>query len=165
MGMQTDLRRIYEEYGNHLLKTCFLYLGAKSLAEDAVQDTMIKVYQNYGGFRGDASEKTWITRIAINICKDYLKSTWYKKVDFAERIEEIEVANETAKEEETYLVQQIMKLPVKYKEVILLFYYDEFSVIEISDMIGISVSTVTTRLNRGRKKLRVVLEGEKNYGD
>lgn len=163
--MEMDLKRIYEKYGSHLLRTCFLYLKDKSLAEDALQDTMLKVYKNYGGFKELSSEKTWITRIAINVCKDYLKSSWYRKTDYIETLAEIEVFDETPENEDDRVLAVIMKLPVKYKEVLLLFYYDEFSIKEMSDMLEVSASVVTTRLNRARNKLKSVLEGGSKNGE
>lgn len=162
--MNVDIKRIYDEYANHLLRTCFIYLGDRALAEDALQDTMIKIYRNYGGFREASLEKTWVTRIAINVCKDYLKSSWLKKVDVVSNLFEISTVDEITKEVDDSLIEQIMKLPVKYKEVILLYYYDEFSAIEISDMLHVSISNVTTRLNRARKRLKIELEGDKGDG-
>ncbi|WP_141502369.1 sigma factor [Paenibacillus luteus] len=66
-----DMKRIIAEYGNSLLRMCFLYLKDIRLAEDAVQDTLIKVYKSYSQFKGHANEKTWIMKIAINVCKNY----------------------------------------------------------------------------------------------
>lgn len=73
---ELDLERVITEYGDSLLRMCFLYLKDIHLAEDAVQDTLIKAYLNYGKFRKDSSEKTWIVRIGINVCKNYLRSSW-----------------------------------------------------------------------------------------
>lgn len=157
--MAVDIKYLYNQYGNYLLRTCFLYLGDKSLAEDALQDTMIKVYKNHQTFRKDADEKTWITRIAINVCKDYLKSSWFKKVDVMSNLLDIEVIDETTKESDDRLLEHIIKLPFKYKEILLLHYYNELSIPEISKMLQISASNVTTRLNRARKKLKIKLEG------
>lgn len=161
--MEIEIKRIYDEYGNHLLRTCFMYLGDKALAEDAMQDTMIKIYKNYNNFREESLEKTWITRIAINVCKDYLKSSWFKRVDVVSNLLDIEVADEATMEEDDSLMEKILKLPLKYKEILLLYYYDDYSIQEISDMLEVSVSNVTTRLNRARKKLKIQLEGEKRW--
>ena len=64
--------RIVQQYGDALMRMCFLYLKDVHLAQDAVQDTWLKVYRNYDKFDANSSEKTWIMRIAINVCKDYL---------------------------------------------------------------------------------------------
>lgn len=70
----TRLSEIATKYGDSILRTCFLYLNNMTLAEDALQDTLIRVYEKMDSFRQESSEKTWITRIAINISKDYQKS-------------------------------------------------------------------------------------------
>lgn len=79
-GMELLIRR----YGDSLLRLCTLYLRDPYLAEDAVQDTYLKVWRHYQKFEGRASEKTWITRIAINTCKSYLASAWRKRVEMTE---------------------------------------------------------------------------------
>ena len=66
-----------------LLRTCFAYLGDLSLAEDAVQETFLKAWKNLDRFRGEASEKTWLLRIAINTCKDVRRSAWFRRVNRA----------------------------------------------------------------------------------
>ena len=60
-------------HGDNLLRLCFLYLHDRQLAEDAVQETFLRAYRGYGRFRGDSNEKTWLTRIAVNLCKSALR--------------------------------------------------------------------------------------------
>jgi len=62
-----EMDRLLEQYGDSLLRLCFLYLKDRYLAEDAVHDTLIKAYEGYAKFRGDSSEKTWLTSIAVNV--------------------------------------------------------------------------------------------------
>lgn len=162
--MEEDFERIYNTYGNHLLRLCFLYLGEKSLAEDAFHETMVKVLCGFENFQGKSSEKTWLTRIAVNVCKDYLKSSWNRKVIYPKSLEAVSGSYEMQMEPEGELIRFILGLPVKYREVVLLYYYDECSVQEISQMLQVSVSAVTTRLERARKKLKIDMEGEGGYG-
>ena len=79
-----DMERIVGAYGNAVLRMCFLYLKDSHLAEDASQETFLKVYRNYAQFDGTAGEKTWVMRIAINVCKDYLRSAWNRRVSVVE---------------------------------------------------------------------------------
>ena len=72
-----------------LLRTCFAYLGDLSLAEDAVQETFLKAWKNLDRFRGEASEKTWLLRIAINTCKDVRRSAWFRRVNRAVSLESL----------------------------------------------------------------------------
>lgn len=75
------LARLMTEHGDSLLRMCCLYLKDAALAEDAVQETFLKAYRGMDAFRGDASERTWLTRIAINVCRDMLRKPWHRFID------------------------------------------------------------------------------------
>ena len=75
-GETMDLAGLLEEHGDHLLRLCTLYLGDRSQAEDAVQDTFLRALRAWPGFRGDCAVETWLVRIAINVCKRQLRSPW-----------------------------------------------------------------------------------------
>ncbi len=154
-----DMNNLVDEYGDSLLRMCFLYLKDIHLAEDAVQDTFIKVYKNYTNFKGDSEEKTWVIRIAINICKNYLRSSWWKRIDEAAVLESITASNSTDTLEDEALLLEIMKLSPKYKEVILLFYYQDMKIREISETLSIHEATVSVRLMRAREILKAKLKG------
>ena len=146
-------------YGDGLLRLCFLYLKDAHLAEDAVQDTFFKVFRNYGSFEGRSDEKTWITRIAINVCKNYLRNPWRKHVDESTALESIPYDGGLDGGQDDIVVSEIMKLPAKYKDVILLYYYQDMSTREISGILNIPEATVSTRLGRARGKLKNELKG------
>jgi RNA polymerase sigma factor (sigma-70 family) len=153
-----DMNKLVNEYGNQLLRMCFLYLKDIHLAEDAVQDTFIKAYKNYSQFKGIAQEKTWIMRIAINVCKNYLRKSWWKQTSYSKLLKQIPYNDPENIGDDTLLLE-IMKLSSKYKEVILLFYYQEMKIREISEALQISESTVSVRLARARKILKRNLKG------
>ena len=71
--------RLLDDWGDRLLRLCTLYLKDVHLAEDAVQETLLKAWRHADTFRGGGSEITWITRIAINVCKSYLRSPWKRR--------------------------------------------------------------------------------------
>lgn len=152
-----EMRRLMQQYGDSLLRICFVYLKDIQLAEDAVQDTFLKVYRSSGEFRGESHEKTWITRIAINTCKSYLRTCWLRKVSVEDALESVPVSDPDSTDDT--LVCEIMKLSPKYKEVILLYYYQEMKTTEISEALGIPASTVSVRLKRAREILKKRLEG------
>lgn len=164
-GMELLIRK----YGDSLLRLCTLYLRDPCLAEDAVQDTYLKVWQHYRDFEGRASERTWITRIAINTCKNYLASPWRRRVEMTEvtRILE-EGLQRNARGRDAYeelhdtmdLMKEIMKLKEKYRLAILLYYYQELPVPEIAKVMGRKESTVFTLLKRGREQLEGRLSRE-----
>lgn len=152
-----NIERLINQYGNELLRLCTLYLKDVHLAEDAVQDTFIKVYQNWEGFRGDCSEKTWITGIAMNVCRSQLRSAWYKKLIFTEDLKSEPAAEDVI--HDGALMDEIMKLGEKYRQVILLYYYNELKTTEIAGILGISESAVTVRLCRARAQLGKAMKG------
>ena len=148
-----------EKYGDALLRICSVYLRDSALAEDAVQETFVKVYKTFEGFRGECSEKTWLMRIAINTCKDIRRSAWYRYVDRRVTLDSIPVPSCPPAPEQTRLAIEIMKLPPKYMEVVLLYYYQGMTMIEIGKVLGIPNQTVSSRLTIARNKLRLNLEG------
>ncbi|HBQ85628.1 MAG TPA: RNA polymerase subunit sigma-24 [Syntrophomonas sp.] len=154
-----DISYLVAEYGDSLLRMCFLYLKDIHLAEDAVQDTFLKVYNNYSQFKSESEIKTWIMRIAINVCKNYRRSSWWKRVVITEALNEIPADTSLETQQDNTLVLEIMKLSPKYKEVILLFYYQELKIQEISQVLNIPESTVSTRLKRAREQLGTKLKG------
>lgn len=152
------VERLIHEYGEDVLRMAFMYLKDKYLAEDAFQEVFIKVYHNYEQFRNEASEKTWLIRITINVCKDMMKSNWFKKVSFYD-FEDIYTENKKINyvDEEInnrLLFEQVLMLPDKYKEVILLYYYQGFSVSEIADILDTTTGTIGSLLSRARNLLK-----------
>lgn len=159
MHMMTDMDYLFSEYGDSLLRMAFLYLRDEHLAQDAVQDTMLKVFVNYREFRGQAAEKTWIMRIAINVCKDYLRKSWWKRLEADAALENIPAPGDVHDAADDTLMRQVMLLPSKYKEVILLFYYQGMKITEIAEALQIPDRTVSTRLKRARERLKSDLKG------
>ncbi|GAA0182844.1 sigma-70 family RNA polymerase sigma factor [Clostridium sediminicola] len=152
-----NMKRLLDEYGNSVLRMCFLYLKDTHLAEDALQDTFIKVYTNHSKFKGNSSEKTWIMRITINVCKNYLRSSWWKRIDESTVLENIPGDKDSI--EDDSLLLEVMKLSPKYKEVILLYYYQDMKIREIAKALQRPESTVSVRLKRAREVLKVNLKG------
>lgn len=150
-----DLGRWLSLYGNDLLRLCFLYLGDYHLAEDALQDTFEKALKAYGRFRGACGEKTWLTRIAINVCKNQLRAPWHKRrVDDEAFLAQLAAPEGADKESDEALLLAVMHLAPKYKEAVLLFYYQEMKLKEIAQALHIPEATVSTRLARARAQLK-----------
>lgn len=166
---EEGMELLIHNYGDSLLRLCTLYLRDPYLAEDAVQDTYLKVWRHYRGFEGRASEKTWITRIAINTCKSYLASGWRQRVETMEVTRLLEEGLQSgARGQDAYeklndtmdLMREILELKDKYRLAILLYYYQELPVPEIAKVMGRRESTVFTLLKRGREQLRKKLHRE-----
>ncbi|NLB90264.1 MAG: sigma-70 family RNA polymerase sigma factor [Clostridiales bacterium] len=145
-------------YGTQLLRLCYLLLNNSALAEDALQDTFLKAYQKLHTFKGESSEKTWLTRIAVNTCKDYRRSAWFRRVDLSTPLREIKHEEHWDSLDDDTVAKTIQSLCAKYREPILLYYYQNMSIHEISKILSISQNTVKTRLKRGRELLREPLK-------
>lgn len=156
---ELTIRRMIDEHQTALLRLCYLYLHDVQLAEDAVQETFIKAARTLEKFRGESSEKTWLTRIAMRTCCDMRRSFWFRRMDRRITPEMLpEPAQDTA-EDESALTIAVMNLPQKEREAILLYYYQDMNVSEIADVLGVTQPTVSYRLRRAREKLRRELEG------
>ncbi len=158
-NIQPDLERIIETYTTRLLRTAFIYLKDRYLAEDAVQETFLRVYKSYSKFQGLSSEQTWIYQITINICKDMLRSRKKTPVTDATALDLLQADDKMEDVETKSIVLEILKLPAKYKDVVVLFYYHDMNVRDISNVLHISESAVKTRLSRARDLLKPRLKG------
>ena len=153
------LERLVERYQLPLLRLCCAYLRDAELAKDAVQETFVKAYRNLEAFRHGASEKTWLTRIAINTCKDMRKSGWFRHVDRQATLDMLPEPAAPVPEEDGRLTAAILNLPVKLREAALLCWLQGMTYTEAADALGISHQAVSSRLNRARQRLRRALEG------
>lgn len=154
-----ELDRLVEQYQVAVLRTCYLYLHDRSQAEDAVQETFLKVYRNLGSFRGECSEKNWIMKIAMRVCYDMNRSGWARFFNRRVTPEMLPEASVPFEELDDALASAMMRLPVRLREVILLYYYQGLTVNEIAEVLGITQPSVSNRLKRGRDKLKTALEG------
>ena len=98
-----------------------------NLAEDAVQETFLKAYRSMGEFRKESSKRTWLTRIAVNTCRDLLRSRWFRHIDRSVKIEDLPEPEAPADLVDTALYETILRLPVKQREVVLLYFYPDLS--------------------------------------
>lgn len=156
---ETRLEGLIREHQVSLTRMCYLYLHDEKMAEDAVQETFFKAYRSWASYRGEASEKTWLTRIAVNTCKDMLRSSWFRHVDRRVTPDALWERADPRDPKNTELAAAVMNLPRKMREVILLYYYQGFDAREIAGLLGISQPAVSGRLKRARENLRRTLKG------
>lgn len=165
--MNSEITRLVEQYGDDVLRIATVILRSKELAEDVYQETFLRAVRSFSGFRKDSSEKTWLISIAVNICRDYMRSAWKRRVvvteDFPTYANEITTEEIVEKKSERQqLVKAIMKLPDKYREIIHLFYYQELGVKEIAKILKLPGGTVKSRLFKARSLLYDMIGGEAN---
>lgn len=161
--LQCDLERIMNSYGDELLRLCCLYLKDRHLAEDALQDSFIKIYVGYHTFKGRSSEKTWAFSVTMNVLRDYCRKRREELLGDDERLFKSLPTPEdeaVASAQKSRILHEVCALPQIYREVVLLYYYNGFSVYEISKILKTPQPTVSVRLSRARAKLRTGLQEE-----
>ncbi len=157
--MQTDhareaIARLMDQHGHALFRMCALHLKDVQLAEDAVQETFLKAWRKLDSFRDESSERTWLMRIAINVCRDMLRTGWFRRID---RNVDILLLPECAQADEypdKTVLTEVTGLPSKLREVILLRYYQGMTLQETADALGIGLSTVKQRQQKANQILR-----------
>ena len=160
--VDTVVERLIEQYGQEVYKIAYFYMKETQLAEDVFQEVFYKVIKNYHKFNHQSSEKTWLIRITINTCKDMLRTSWIKRVTTFGVLQDSENEYEKPydiekKETNKELYELIQRLPQKYKEILLLFYYKDLTYEEISEILEIPEGTVRSRLSRAREKLKKMM--------
>lgn len=152
------LEQAMEQWEVPLLRTCYLLVKDVTLAEDAVQDTFVKAWQAHDHFRGEASEKSWLMRIAVNTCRDLRRGKWFRHVDRQVRMEDLPEPAETFQWEDDTVTRAILALPDGLRQVVTLRYYQGFTVQEAADILKLSRRTVHYRLEKAERLLKESLE-------
>ncbi|WP_431029975.1 sigma-70 family RNA polymerase sigma factor [Lysinibacillus sp. LZ02] len=160
-----EMNDVMDTYSGYLLQISYMYVKNWATAEDLVQESFIKYFKAANQFREEASIKTYLTRITINTCHDYLRSWKNKKQIFSRALLKRLPDNKKGIEEriiasieQTELTKHVLQLPVMYREVILLFYYEEFTTAVMAELLEVSENTVKTRLRRARGMLKKRLD-------
>ena len=146
-----SLEPVYEKYKDNIFAIGFNYFKNSIEADDVVQETFLKLARSGKEFENEEHLRNWLIRVAVNECKRVSLSSWVKK---KVSLEEYTGQIDFDKNEESRVFTAVMSLPKKYRQVIHLYYYEDCSTAEIADILGISRTAVTTRLLRGRKKLK-----------
>lgn len=148
---------LVEHYANLILRLGKTWLGDMDDAEDICQTVLIKLLEHPRDFPDTDQERAWVIRIAVNDCKNWRKTAWFRR-----RVpldESLRLAAEDPEPEDGGLLAQVQALPAMYREVIFLRYYEGYEVKEIAALLGRSPALVSTHLKRGKEKLRNMLGG------
>jgi len=156
-----NMEELISLYGDDILRLCLLYLGDRQLAEDAFQETFIKAWRRQHSFRGESNMKTWLSHIAANTCRDMLRSGWLRMMKRSEPEEKLlGIAAPSDDDGGAGVRSAVLALPGRYREVVVLYYYEEMKMREIAQLLHIPVNSVSTRLRRARKMLAGMLGEE-----
>lgn len=149
---KNDMELLYDKYSGSVYRLAVSYCKNTADAEDIVQEVFMKLFSADMDFPDERSEKAWIMTVTANKCRDMLRSLAYKCFHHSVALEDADLIYETPEESAVY--HAVMGLPPKYRIVIHLYYYEGYSTAETAKIIGISETSVQTRLYRGRNLLK-----------
>ena len=155
--------KLMEQHTERLIRVAYYYTKELQTAEDLVQDVFIKFYHKQSALKDINDFSAYLTRMTINRCKDYLKSWNVRKVQFqqkwVEQVQKEEFDRFVQQDEEQIIGEAIMRLPLKHREALVYYYFEEMTIPSIAQLLQIPQSTVKTRLVRGRELLKAELKG------
>ena len=149
---------ILTRFGDSILRYAYTYLHNMSDAEEVLQDTLMQFLKTAPEFESANHEKAWLLRVAANLSKNRIR---YNKLRETDELNDELVAEEC--EDLSFVWEAVKSLPVKYREVIHLFYHEGYQTAQIAKVLGRNESTVRSDLRRGREKLKEVLKGEYDF--
>ena len=151
---EEDFETKYYEYKDTIYSIAFNYVHNKSDAEDITQDVFMKYLSSNEEFKEDENEKFWLIRVAINTSISLVKSKWRTKVSFDnEYIAQLKDDN-IVDNDVIHMRTIISSLKDKYKEIIILYYYENYSISDIAQILKISIPACKKRLERARELIR-----------
>lgn len=157
MRTEHEAEQALNAHGDSIRRVCFLHLKNYADVEDVFQEVILKYILYEGSFESDAHERAWLLRVAINQCKDLLKSFFRKRVT---ALDDVNIAAFSVTDEDKSILDAVLRLPDKYRDVIYLHYYEGYTAVEIAGMLGNRENTVYTWMARAKSKLKEALGGE-----
>ncbi|WP_062052141.1 sigma-70 family RNA polymerase sigma factor [Bacillus sp. JCM 19034] len=155
---------VMAEYGEKLTRLAYSYLKDWGLAEDAVQEVFVKCYHSLDRFRMESSIQTWLYMITSNQCKDILRSSSFRKIlsqiPFLKLHPATQITPELIileREQDERIAKALLMLPIKYREVMIFYYYENVSISGIAKILKVNENTIKTRLRRGKQLLKEMI--------
>lgn len=160
--MRSEQETIYaiERYADTVRRICFVHLKSIDDTEDIFQEVFLKYALRSADFEDAAHEKAWLIRVTINACRDLLKNAFRNKVVSLEELVDLPAAQQ---DEYSEVLEAVLRLNAKYRDVVYLHYYEGYSAAEIGAILRKNVNTVYTLLARAREQLKTTLGGD-GYG-
>ena len=157
-----ELEQVMDEHGEHLLKMAYFYLRDHELAKDIVQEVFISFYEK-SNYQEQGKLRAYLTKLTVNRCKDHLRSWSFRNLKFnKDWIETIHTGRDRliVQEEKSAIAIAVLSLPVKYREIIVFYYYEELTMKETASFLNLSENTVKTRMIKARKLLKNELSAD-----
>ena len=152
------LAELMQTYGDDILRLCYVILQDRALAEDASQEVFLKAYKRLHTLRERKYAKTWLVSIAVNTCRDQLRAAWLRHTDRSVSLEDLPPAACDFTEQDDSVLREVMALEPKYREVLLLHYYQNMDAAECARALRITVSGFYRRLKKAQARLKPELE-------
>lgn len=159
---ENELEQIIDDYAEHLLKMAYFYVRNRETAKDIVQEVFI-TFSEQTDYEEQGKLRAYLTKVTVNRCKDHLRSWSFRNlqlrkdwVESAYREHDVIILEE----ERSEIAVAVLELPVKYREIIIFYYYEELNMREIAQFLNLSENTVKTRMIKARKLLKDVLPSE-----
>lgn len=156
--IRLDAVEVIKEYSDMVFRLAFARTGNQSDAQDIMQEVFLKYIQDDTMFEDKEHLKAWLIRVTINAAKNLMTSAWQRRTAQLEEADAVVVEIK----EKSSVYYAMLELPEKYRDILHLFYYEDYSIEEISQILEMNESTVKSRLRRGRQKLKEILGGDED---
>ena len=153
------LERWITQYGDMLVRLAYGMLRDRALCQDAAQDTLLKAWRGYHTFRGECTEKTYLTGILMNTCRDYLRNAWMRRIDRRFTPDTLPEPYADAAPRDRTVVEAVLSLPLPQRQAVLLRYWQGLTIAETAQALRLSPEAIKKRLRRANARLRAELEG------
>ncbi|HOQ63261.1 MAG TPA: sigma-70 family RNA polymerase sigma factor [Clostridia bacterium] len=159
---QARLEEWIRLHGDKVLRACYLWLKDVQLAEDAMQETFLKAWKALPEYeqRAQMSDLAFLLRIAVNTCRDMRRGFWFTRVNRAVALEDLPPGQLSVCDEDRSLFLSVTQLPLRHRQILILYYYIGLNLRECAQTLGIQLSSAHHRLKRAEACLKTTLEGE-----
>lgn len=158
----TEYNSCVDKYLKMVYRISFHYFGNREDAEDVSQDVFLKLYSHNTKFESEEELKAWLIRVTTNTCHSYFRNPFRKRKTEIDEKEIENIVGSSSSEQEIInrkvVMDAVMSLPERYRIVVYLYYYEEYSICQISNTLNIKETTIQTRLSRAREKLKSALK-------
>lgn len=161
MRSEQEAIQAVERYADTVRRLCMIHLKNHADTEDVFQTVFLKYLLSSVSFESEEHERAWLIRVTINACKDVLKSFFRSRTVSIDQLIEQPAALLPDHRE---VLEAVLSLPAKYRDVVYLYYYEEYTAPQISRILGKNVNTIYTLLNRSKKLLQERLGGDEDEG-
>ena len=155
MRSEQEVNRAMERHADTVRRLCLIHLKNHADTEDIFQNVFLKYALSSIRFESEEHERAWFIRVTVNACKNVRRSPWRTRTVGLDAVAE----PAAFQPEEGGVLEEVQRLPAKYREVLVLYYYLGYDTNEIGEILGLRADAVRTRMSRARMKLKHVLEG------